>query len=332
MINRIKGLFLIGLFIIGILAVGVPAQASFTLGDLTGTNPYHTNDFDPHVPGVIGYVWPGSGECAYLGFPNQANTNGCGPGYQAPYPSGNPPGAPSNSWYQLEGDTYAPFGAVLTGTTGDLIFALNATAWSTAACQASDGTNSAGVFDDAGGLGVDAMRLAQSPPCTRFGGRWEGVDILIPPGFAVPGSPQVVSTITNDYSSIAVARISSNDRYAPGWTLVEVLADAGFDSANPSTATTPYYNHQGIDFSTAGEWYYVRVNGVLAPSVAGRYFFKILLLGGTPSICGEEGTGTGTGALPSFTFAGTTNTAELLCQFPFLLLRRLMGCRLGVGF
>ena len=36
-------------------------------------------------------------------------------------------GAPSNSWYQLESDAYAPFGAVLTGSTGDLIFALNAT-------------------------------------------------------------------------------------------------------------------------------------------------------------------------------------------------------------
>ena len=256
--------------------MGVPVQAHFTLGNLTGTYPYHTNDFDPHVPGVIGYVWPGSGQCAYVGFPNQANDN-CAPGYQAPYPNGNPPGAPSNSWYQLQGDTYAPFGAILTGTTGDLIFALNATAWSTAACQASNG-----------GAG-----------CTRFSGRWQGVDILIPPGFSVPGSPQVVSTITNDYSAIAVARISPNDRYAPGWTLVEVLADAGFDSSNPLPATAPYYNHQGIDFSTAGEWYYVRANGVLAPSVAGRYFFKTLLLGGTPSICGEEGTGTGGGALIS---------------------------------
>lgn len=87
--SRFRGLFLIGLFIVGILAVGVSVQATFTLGDLTGTAPYHANDFDPHVPGVIGYVWPGSGECAYLGYPNQANTNGCVPGHQAPYPSGN---------------------------------------------------------------------------------------------------------------------------------------------------------------------------------------------------------------------------------------------------
>jgi len=81
-------------------------------------------------------------------------------------------------------------------------------------------------------------------------------------------------------------------------TLVRILADAGMSAASPS-ATTKYYDHQGIDFTRVGEWYYVRINGVLAPADAGRYFFKILLEGGTPSICGEEGTGTGVGGLPS---------------------------------
>src|SRR5208283_5266062 len=113
-------------FLLSTLAIIVPTQAHFTVGNLSGTNPYEINNFDPHVAGPIGYVWPGSGQCAYDGFPNQANDN-CSPGYQSPYPNGNPPGAPSNSWYQLEGDTYAPFGAVLTNSAGDLVFALNAT-------------------------------------------------------------------------------------------------------------------------------------------------------------------------------------------------------------
>ncbi|HXZ90705.1 MAG TPA: hypothetical protein VEG61_06565, partial [Candidatus Dormibacteraeota bacterium] len=91
MSSGVRAVFLIGLFIVGVLAVGVPVQASFTLGDLTGTYPYHANDFDPHVPGVIGYVWPGSGLNAYSGSPNIASTT-LSPGYQSPYPRGNPPG------------------------------------------------------------------------------------------------------------------------------------------------------------------------------------------------------------------------------------------------
>ena len=301
-LNRVRVLLLVSIFLLGIVAVGVPVKATFTLGDLTGTSPYDVNNFDPHVPGVIGYVWPGAGQCAWDGFPNVASDN-CSPGYQSPYPSGNPPGAPSNSWYQLEGDTYAPFGAILTGSTGDLIFALNATKFTTAACDASNG---------GGG-------------CVLFQGRWGGVDILIPPGFAVPGTPQIVSTITNDYSAVAVSRISPNDRYAPGWTLVRILADLGVDSVNPlpPTTTVPYYDHQGIDFSSAGEWYYVRINGVLAPAVAGRYFFKILLESGTASICGEEGTGTGTGYVPSYVSPGFSGCSQFIPteNWPVLLVK-----------
>ena len=143
----------IAIFAISTFAIVNPVAAHFTLGDLTGTFRYHANDFDPHVSGVIGYVWPGGGQNAYSGFPNYA-TNKFSPGYQSPYPGGKPgvtPGssgnAPSSSWYQLEGDAYAPFGAVLTGSTGDLIFALNATA--------------------------------------DYTGSWDTLVILIPPGFSV---------------------------------------------------------------------------------------------------------------------------------------------------
>lgn len=275
--KTINGLILIMVFLFSSLAIPNLVQAHFTLGDLTGTFRYHSNDFDPHVPGVIGYVWPGGGQNSYSGSPNFASVKS-GPGYQSPYPGGRPGAvagfsgnAPSSSWYQLEGDAYAPFGAVLTGSVGDLIFAVNATAWTTAACQASNG-----------GAG-----------CTRFTGRWRGIDLLIPPGFSVPSSPQIVSTITNDYTGISVYRIAPYDRYAPGWTLVEILADWGSDATAPTTSPSipVYYDHQAIDFTPAGEWYYIRINGVLAPSTAGRYFFKILLDGGTGWICGEEGTG-----------------------------------------
>src|SRR5208282_3314953 len=92
------------------------------------------------VFGVIGYVFPGGGLAALTGAPNVASSV-LSPGYQAPYPCTsngqelgngvvvgstgnapgcNPPGAPTSSWYQLQGSAYAPFGAVLTGSTGDL--------------------------------------------------------------------------------------------------------------------------------------------------------------------------------------------------------------------
>src|SRR5208283_5645380 len=151
-------------FLLSTLAIIVPTQAHFTLGNLSGTSPYSINNFDPHVAGPIGYVWPGSGQCAYQGFPNQANDL-CSPGYQAPYPNGNPPGAPSNSWYQLEGDTYAPFGAVLTSSTGDLIFALNAT-----------GTPNTWVTKNGTGANLSPTE------------GWDTWMILIPPEFTVPGA------------------------------------------------------------------------------------------------------------------------------------------------
>jgi hypothetical protein len=75
------------------------------------------------------------------------------------------------------------------------------------------------------------------------------------------------------------------------------MADAGQTSNTQSSSSAAgfggpaYYNHQFIDFTTKGEWYYVRINGVTAPFVAGRYFFKILLYSSnTPSIGGQEGT------------------------------------------
>jgi len=208
-----------------------PVSAHFTLGDLTPTYRYHANDFDTHVDGVIGYVWPGGGYAAYTG-----TVNGFPPGYQSPYPGGNPPGAPSND-LQLEGDTYAPFGAILTNSTGDLIFAINATA--------------------------------------GFIGDFTTLNILIPPEFTVPDESQVVSTLTNNGEFLRVYHLGPLDAYAPGWTLVKVYPD-GFGLAGGditfSCASAPC---AGVD----SEWYYVRVNGVTGPSVAGRYFFKMFLSG-----------------------------------------------------
>jgi len=252
----------------------MPVQASFTLGNYTNTYPYHVNDFDPHVSGVIGYVWPGGGELASptpnLGYVNSIPP-GESPGYQSPW-STNPPGAPSYTWYQLSGNAYSPFGAILTGSTGDLVFAVNASTF------ASDGD---------GGPWT-------KPDTTHTSWGWGSLSILIPPEFGNIKPEQVVSTITNDYGDIAVATLSQNDRYAPGWTLIQIYTeDSGWNHAGAiysSYSTSPAQFVSGVsgwlfNSTDAHEWYYVRINGVTAPTVAGKYFFK-MELGGSPSVNG----------------------------------------------
>jgi len=187
--KKLAATLTIAIFLVSTLAVVAPAYAHFTLGDLTSTYRYHANDFDQHKDGVIGYVWPGGGQNAYTGSPN-VYSNSLYPGYQSPYPGGNPPLAPNNA-LQLEGDEYAPYGAVLSSSTGDLIFALNATA--------------------------------------RFHGAtvaFSTLYILIPPEFKIPDASQITSTITNNAGpSIRKYTLSPYDRYAPGWTLIRIYAD-----------------------------------------------------------------------------------------------------------
>ena len=295
------------IFLLSMFAGMVPVQASFTLGTASGISPYDVNNFDPHVAGPIGYVWPGAGQCAYEGYPNVASDN-CSPGYQSPYPNGNPPGAPSNSWYQLEGNTYAPFGAVLTNSTGDLVFGLNATCtpdeWSTP-------PNCATEFD-ASGNGVTKSEI-QTPLLAETA--WTTWIILIPPEFTVPGAAtrdasQIVSTLSNSYDRYVVAKLGPDDRYAPGWTLVAITADATQDF---SQNIGRYYDHQFVQFSRAGEWYYVRINGVTAPSVAGRYFFKMALSGGS-DYYGVGPALTGRGALAPFVWVPPQNWPVMLVK------------------
>ena len=302
--KKLAATLTIAIFLISIFAIALPAKATFTLGNLTGTSPYDINNFDSHVAGPIGYVWPGAGQCAWDGFPNQASDN-CAPGYQSPYPSGNPPGAPSNSWYQLEGDTYSPFGAVLTGSTGDLVFALNATctpdlwkftspAATAPACATQSGHD-------------NGVRQSEIQTALPAGLGWDTLSIMIPPEFLVKDASQIVTTLTNSYDNIWVGRLSPYDRFAPGWTLVLISTDSAIDAS--ATGTT-YYNHQFIQFTRAGEWYYVRINGVTAPSIAGRYFFKMFLYSNLAGGSNQYGVG------PTLASAGGTGGNGPAKEYP----------------
>ncbi len=242
----------IAIFLLSTIAILAPVQAHFTLGlNNEGAYPYTVTNFDPHTTGVIGYVWPGGGEDTYDGSPTGSVPNTLkivGPGYVAPYPlsalakAGVYPAPWSQNYAQEDGDEYAPFGAIVVGSTGDLIFAINRTGtW--AGCP--------------------------GPTC-QYSALW----IAIPPEFKVPNTPeQVVTTITNNYANIWTFTANAYDRYVPGWTLIRILADTGTCADGACNGgNNPIHFYAGQD-----EWYYVRVNGVTAPTIAGRYFFKMFL-------------------------------------------------------
>ncbi len=216
------------------------ASAHFTLGKLAGNSRFHDQDFDPHVPGPTAYLWPGAGFAALIG-----TTDGLPPGYQTPWPNGNPPSAPS-SWYQLEGNSYSPFGSILTSTAdhaniGDLILGINF-------------TRPIEIIPN----GEDVL--------------YSGIFIYIPPEFKGISSSNIVTSITNDYSQISVSSAPPTDPFAPGWTTVSISASStGFIMSFRASHDT---NHDGIGYD---EWYYIRFNEVVAPEIAGKYFFKILL-------------------------------------------------------
>jgi len=229
----------IAIFLLSTIAVFAPVQAHFTLGQNQPTYPYTVQNFDKHVEGVIGYVWPGGGENSYLGSPTAVSPT-VGPGYTAPYPINALTAAHvyNPSWTQnlaqLDGHEYSPSGAIVVNSQGDLIFAINATA------------------------GWEQPTGSGSTKVSHF----DYLSIAIPPEFTIPYAEQVVTTITNNYANVFVdQKVSVYDRYAPGWHLVTINADP----QNP------------ITFSSDSEWYYVRINGVTAPSIAGKYFFKIFL-------------------------------------------------------
>ena len=204
----------------------LPVLSHFTLGRHVPNYPFSLSNYDPHQPGPLGYVWPGSGLVG-KGSLSQPEA----PGYQHPWPNYPPHMKPKPAWTQLEGNAYSPFGAILTSTEdhltrGDLLIGINC-----------------------------------SQPVSKNAYSW--LRIWVPPEFTNLNKSRVVTSITNNYFRVNVSICGKEDPIAPEWSLVDILADAGY-----LITFTPF----GPD-----RWYYVRFNDVIAPMIAGRYFFKISL-------------------------------------------------------
>jgi len=225
--------------------IAPPAFAHYTLGRQIGSPPFRLRDFDipGHVPGVTGYVWPGAG--LPLLDPTNALVKGNNgpftafpPGYQSPFTRF---GFPTFQPLQELGDSYSPFGAILTSATdhpnlGDLIFAINFT------CPEA---------------GCESINRDLN---------FSNVVIYIPPEFqssvdwANNDTSNVLTTVTNNYQKIKIHQADARDAFGPNWWVVFVSGDIDF-----------------LKNEAFSEWYYFRLNGMIAPSIAGRYFFKIFV-------------------------------------------------------
>jgi len=253
--KRISAAFVVMLFLLGVVAA--PVSAHFTLGNLTANVPYRTDDWYPHVKGVIGYVWPGGGPTNWaLG---SADPRGY-PGYQSPWPNDQPSGMRSD-FYQLESGYYAPFGAILTSTIKA------GTAFNKMKVSGNPTIETAGTWVEGAAIEIEhankgdlvfALNATDDFPETSF----VQVAICIPPEFKGIDRKKVVSSITNNYDLIGVSTVAMESLVDPGWTRVTVAADPDF----------PMVFGDGTD-----RWYYFRINDVTAPTIAGRYFFKIFM-------------------------------------------------------
>ena len=242
------------LFVLG-LSFSAPVYAHTTLGKLNGSGPFFrsddhelnpTNTLGGHVPGPLGYVWPGSGLNMYSRIASNP------PGYQSPFTTFEEP-------TQVGDNAYAPEGAILASTidhdsVGDLIFAVNFSqpeAFTTSSIPELDFTYAtlalyipAPVFDKTGALIQDGFEPAG-------GINWDAGE-----------NTNIITTITDSYGNIFVTRADRSDPFEPGSWIVFITAP------------------RNITFTAAhnwSEWYYIRINQMKAPQVAGRYFFKLFL-------------------------------------------------------
>ena len=259
--------------------VAAPVYAHTTLGNLNGSAQFFrsndnelnpSNSFPPgHVPGPLGFVWPGSGLDSYTGLSSNP------PGYQNPFTTYENP-------FQLAGHSYSPEGAILTSTpnhdnVGDLIFAINFSQPQAFHDPVSGSVRvfnytslviyiPAPIFDRTGELIQDGFEPTS-------GINWGDVGIpaqsTYNAGNVVQGdNSNIVTTITDDYGSISVGKAGLSDPFGPGWWIIEIRAPTS-----------------GISFARAHNWsevYYVRINQMKAPETAGRYFFKMFLNGSYP--------------------------------------------------
>jgi len=119
-------------------------------------------------------------------------------------------------------------------------------------------------------------------------GYYRSIDIYIDPDFTGLTISQLWSSFTNDYNpnSISLSRRGSNDQIAPNWWDISIKNINVTNTGPPDVANRKF---------TANETQYVRLFQVTSPSIAGRYFFKVFINGGSVVTSGGGSVGTSAG-------------------------------------
>ena len=282
---------LVAILVLAIISGSFSASsAHLTTGDHIAYYPFRQNYFDKHVTGPVGYVFPGSGLF----------------------------GSGATSWYQLGANNYAPFSAMPTSTIrGGTPFTkmwdpAKGNYW------ASDNPTIEGLEIEHAVKGdlILAFNVTRDQKTAWNTSRptWRAVnftliEIMIPPEFTGISRSNVVPSFTNNYDCIDVGKENRESFVrGPFWTIVSINTDTKpfridqttydkMDDAPDSWLKqtnkpygpfqfTPWKTFGNITFSLVAdangnypdEWYYVRVNDVTSPTIAGAYHFKFRLL------------------------------------------------------
>ncbi|HKM50383.1 MAG TPA: carboxypeptidase-like regulatory domain-containing protein [Candidatus Bathyarchaeia archaeon] len=138
-----------------------------------------------------------------------------------------------------------PSSAILTNSTGDLLFSVTLDSQSTASIQ-----------------GVPLATMYNS------------FDLYIPPDFTGLTIQNLWTSFTNNYDSslsLSLSKQSSSDQIGPSWWHVSVknlIVTADFTYPNRNFDLT------ANRIFVANQTQYIRIFGVASPTTAGRYFFK----------------------------------------------------------
>jgi hypothetical protein len=157
-----------------------------------------------------------------------------------------------------------PVGAILAGSTGDLVFAVNASN------PFSDILSRGGIPNDFYGSVGNVEN-------------WDTVVIYLPPGFTLSRMDGLSVVTAIGGAKIQVFRASQFDPYAPGWTVICATVDP---TASPGHVAS---TSSDSDIRAAARDYYIRLKQVTAPHVSGKYFFKIALLNRKGTLVNHSG-------------------------------------------